>query len=58
METINHNIECSVCTCAHYREHHCTLNAIKVGCCESNVGNCRGTECDSFRLQEGKTCCE
>ena len=37
MENINKNIECSVNSCAYHRDHHCTLNAIQVGCCDANV---------------------
>lgn len=50
MDTINKSIECSVNSCAYHREHHCTLNAIKVGCCDSKVCNCTETECASFKL--------
>ena len=42
---VNHNIKCSVSSCAHHCEQNCcTLNEIKVGCCGS-------TECASFQLR-------
>lgn len=57
MDTINKSIECSVNSCTYHRENHCTLNAIKVGCCDSNVCDCKETECASFRLGDHGTNC-
>ena len=57
MNTINKNIECTVNSCAYHREHHCTLNAIKVGHSAANVGKCDQTECASFRLGDHGTNC-
>lgn len=57
MENINKSIECSVNSCAYHRDHHCTLNAIQVGCCDANVGKCEQTECASFRLGDHGTGC-
>lgn len=57
MDTINQSIECSVNSCVHHRDRHCTLNAIKVGCCSTNVGECGQTECASFRLGDHGTNC-
>ncbi len=50
--SINNNIQCSVSNCAyHDPKNYCTLNQIKVGCCDSDPTSCRGTECDSFKVQ-------
>ena len=57
MENINKSIECSVNSCAHHRDRHCTLNSIQVGCTTSNVGKCAQTECASFRLGNNGTNC-
>ena len=50
----NHNpsIKCSVSSCAHHCEgqNYCTLNEIKVGCCDSSATSCASTECASFQL--------
>lgn len=57
METVNHNIQCSVGSCAHHagQKNYCTLNSIQVGCCESNPKCCEGTECASFH-SSNKAC--
>ena len=48
---VNHNIKCSVSSCAHHCEQNCcTLNEIKVGCCDPKVTDCTSTECASFQL--------
>ena len=57
MVNTNKSIECSVNSCAYHRDHHCTLNAIQVGCCDANVGKCEQTECASFRLGDHGTGC-
>ena len=55
----NNSIKCSVSSCAHHCEQNCcTLNEIKVGCCESNVCDCGETECASFKLGDHGTCCK
>ena len=52
MNDINNNIQCSVSSCAyHDPKNYCTLNQIKVGCCDSDPTTNRGTECDSFKVQ-------
>ena len=50
--TANPSIKCSVSSCAYHngQQNACTLNEIKVGCCESNVCDCGETECASFKL--------
>ena len=49
-KTPNNSIKCSVNSCAYHcgEQNYCTLNEIKVGCCDSNVTNCASTECASF----------
>ena len=51
-QTPNNSIKCSVSSCAHHcqGQNYCTLNEIKVGCCEANATNCASTECASFQL--------
>ena len=46
------SIKCSVSSCAHHCEgqNYCTLNEIKVGCCDSSATSCASTECASFQL--------
>ena len=58
--TANPSIKCSVSSCAYHngQENACTLNEIKVGCCESNVCDCGETECTSFKLGDHGTCCK
>ncbi len=58
-EKINESIQCSVTSCAHHNKDkdYCTLNAIKVGCCDSSVAKCGQTECASFDLGDHGTCC-
>lgn len=47
----NHSIKCSVSNCSHHcAQDYCTLNEIRVGCCESNAKSCASTECASFQL--------
>ena len=52
MDQINHNIQCSVNTCAYHAgaQDYCTLSAIRVGCCEAQPKSCDCTECASFQL--------
>lgn len=55
----NHSIACSVETCAHHcgQQSYCSLNEIKVGCCGTTPANCEATECASFKLGSGGSCC-
>ena len=48
----NTAIGCTVTDCAHHckEKQYCSLNEIKVGCCDSTVTNCASTECASFKL--------
>ena len=48
----NPSIKCSVSSCAYHNSQQCacTLNEIKVGCCEPNATKCASTECASFQL--------
>ena len=50
---VNHNIKCSVSSCAHHCEQNCcTLPEIKVGCCGAAAPkSCDSTECASFQLR-------
>ena len=57
----NHNIKCSVSSCAHHCEQNCcTLNEIKVGCCGAAAPkSCDSTECASFQLRDQRPgCCK
>ena len=58
--TANPSIKCSVSSCAYHngQQNACTLNEIKVGCCESNGCDCGETECASFKLGDHGTCCK
>ncbi len=48
---VNSNIQCSVSSCAYHNpKNYCSLNQIKVGCCDSTPTSCRGTECASFQV--------
>ena len=51
-KTPNNSIRCSVNRCAYHcgEQNYCTLNEIKVGCCDTTVTNCANTECASFQL--------
>ena len=52
--TINQSIKCSVKSCAYHGcdKDYCTLNEIKVGCCDQ-------TQCASFHLGDhGTNCCK
>ena len=51
-QTPNNSIKCSVTNCAHHcgGQNYCTLNEIKVGCCEPNATKCASTEDASFQL--------
>ena len=53
----NPSIKCSVNSCAHHKDAHCTLNEIQVGCCQSSFSNCENTECASFKLGDHGTNC-
>lgn len=59
-KTPNNSIKCSVNSCAYHcgEQNYCTLNEIKVGCCDSNVTNCASTECASFQLGDHGGCCQ
>ncbi|NLF34716.1 MAG: DUF1540 domain-containing protein [Clostridiales bacterium] len=48
----NASIKCSVSVCAYHchDKSYCSLNEIKVGCCDPNVTDCASTECASFKL--------
>ncbi len=48
----NPSIKCSVTSCSHHcnDQDFCSLNEIKVGCCDPSVTNCASTECASFEL--------
>lgn len=50
-ERSNPSIKCSVNSCAYHngQAQTCTLDAIKVGCCDSNPTCCTETECASFK---------
>ena len=51
----NDNIKCTVTTCAYHSktQNYCSLPESQVGCSCGNVTDCRGTECASFRLEDG-----
>lgn len=51
-QTPNTSIKCSVASCAYHcsDKNFCTLNEIKVGCCDPSVTSCASTECASFEL--------
>jgi len=55
----NPSIKCSVSTCAHHctGRDYCSLDEIKVGCCDPSVTNCGSTECASFELSAHGQCC-
>lgn len=59
MKQANSNIRCSVKSCANHCEgqNYCSLNEIKVGCCDPTVSSCAATECASFQLgSHGASC--
>jgi len=51
-KSCNTSIKCSVNSCAHHNAPYncCTLESIKVGCCDCTPTKCEGTECASFKL--------
>lgn len=51
-KNVNSSIKCSVSTCAHHCDdkNYCSLNEIRVGCCDPMVTDCASTECASFRM--------
>ena len=52
MDQNNNHIHCTVDSCVHHSaQDACSLNQIRVGCCEGNPTSCKGTECDSFQLK-------
>ena len=58
-EKSNPSIKCSVNSCAYHngQAQTCTLDAIKVGCCDSTVASRTETECSSFKLGDhGANC--
>lgn len=50
--SVNSAIGCTVSSCAHHCKdrEYCTLNAIKVDCCDPKVTGCASTECASFKM--------
>lgn len=60
MKNANPSIKCSVSSCAYHctDQNNCTLNEIKVGCCDPNVSNCASTECASFSMGGNGSCCQ
>ena len=60
-KTPNNSIKCSVNSCAYHcgEQNYCTLNEIKVGCCDPTVAKCDQTQCASFHLGDhGASCCK
>lgn len=58
---VNQSIKCSVKSCAYHGcdKDYCTLNEIKVGCCDPTVACCDQTQCASFHLGDhGTSCCK
>ena len=51
-KSCNTSIKCSVSSCAFHNGPYncCSLESIKVGCCDSHPTKCEGTECASFEL--------
>lgn len=49
----NASIRCTVASCAYHQgaQNCCSLNQIKVGCCDSAPTSCKGTECCSFQMR-------
>ncbi len=58
-EKTNPSIKCSVNSCAYHngQTQACTLDTIKVGCCDSSVSCCTDTECASFKLGDHGASC-
>lgn len=57
----NQSIKCSVTSCAYHctDKDFCSLDEIKVGCCDASVANCDQTQCASFHLGDhGASCCK
>ena len=52
----NTSIKCTVSTCAYHNgsQDCCSLESIKVGCSSHDPTMCQGTECDSFKLGQGR----
>ena len=50
----NRSIRCSVQSCAYHNKPNdcCTLDSIKIGCCDCDPQRCEGTECASFKLSK------
>jgi hypothetical protein len=48
----NSSIKCSVTSCAYHcnEKNYCSLEEIKVGCCDPTVTDSADTECASFRM--------
>lgn len=57
-ERTNPSIRCSVSSCTHHRDQHCTLNEIRVGCTKSDACTCEATECASFQLGSSNCGCK
>ena len=51
-KSCNTSIKCSVSSCAFHNGPYncCSLESIKVGCCDSTPTKCEGTVCASFEL--------
>ena len=52
--TCNPHIQCTVDSCTHHdgASNCCSLNSIRIGCCDCNPTRCEGTECASFQLNK------
>ena len=48
----NRSIKCTVDSCAYHNKAGgcCSLDSIRIGCCDSEPTRCEGTECASFQL--------
>ena len=55
-KSCNTSIKCTVSSCAFHNDPHdcCSLESIKVGCCDCSPTKCEGTECASFKLGDVK----
>jgi len=55
-KSCNTSIKCSVSSCVYHNDPYdcCSLETIKVGCCDSKPTKCEGTECASFKLDQSK----
>jgi len=48
----NFSIKCSVSSCTHHcrDKNYCSLEEIRVGCCDPTVTDSADTECASFKM--------